>query len=102
MSSGTTQVSPWTLREEDHKSEIEEYITSRPRTTKTILMIRKKGMRFQMIQEVRVEKGFRDLRQSTSESHRAIVGRIRAATFPRNRLDQCALPKLRESTSIET
>src|SRR5678816_4203117 len=35
-----------------------------------------------------------------SESYRAIVRRIRAATFFRNRLDMSVLPTLRESVSI--
>lgn len=47
-------------------------------------MIGKKGMEFQVIQEMRVLKCFKDRRQDTIESYKAIVRR--------NMLNICALP----------
>src|SRR6201990_955710 len=58
-------------------------------------------MRLQMIQEMRVEESFKNIRQNTSESYRSIVKRIRAATLFRDRLNKCTLKAMRKSISIK-
>ena len=49
-----------------------------------------------MFDEVGV-KCFENLSNSRSESNRAIVGRVRAVTLLRNRLNKCMLPRRRIS-----
>lgn len=49
-----------------------------------MIEIGKQGMEFQTIQEMRIEKGLKNLKQDTSESFWEIARRIRATTFLHN------------------
>ena len=57
-----------------------------------MLTIRKKGVIFQMIEDVSIKNRFKDFREYASKSDRSIVRGIGTVTFLRDRVDICALP----------
>ena len=54
-----------------------------------------------MLDERRVEQSFKNLRNSQSESNRAIVGRFGVVTLLRNRLNKCVLLRRRINAEIK-
>ena len=56
-------------------------------------MIQKKIVRLEMFDKLGVKQSFKTHSNSQSESNRAVVGRVGAATLLRNRLNKCMLPR---------
>ena len=79
-------------------SKIGKKIPCRSCLTEAILVIWEKIVRFEMFDEVGVKQSFENHSNSRSESNRAIVGRVRALSLLRNRLNRCMLPRRRIST----
>ena len=78
-------------------SKIGKKIPCRSCLTEAILVIWKKVVKFEMLDEVGVKQSFEILSNSRSESNRAIVGGVGAVTLLRNRLNKCILPRRRIS-----
>ena len=74
-------------------SKIGKKIPCRSCFTEAILVIGKKIVRLDMLDEVGVKQSFENLSNSRSESNRAIVGGVGAVTLLRNRLKKCMLPR---------